>query len=326
MALVFPPHTSIYAGHEPDKDLQGPSFTDPSDMMTMSDMWVGKYITYDIQHRGADIVVSLDQQFYPFFLPVIKKYAKEKDLKIIVTGGTCGISSGMLSRKAADIGGFCCAAGFIDRLPGVKFHTIGIASLALIVHPKNRVDNISLAQAQDIFAGDISRWSLLKSSISGRGANIPIQPFARLHCKLRPGHWRRLLDREDLFSHTLQEVGAIPDMISQVAANPAAIGYETMVMIRRYSNNGGVNVLKIDGYDPDDSADLISGKYPLYRVYNLTTWEGDTVENPVAQKLVKYLMDEVERSSSRFGIVPVSMLKKAGWKFNKEELVAEPGG
>jgi signal transduction histidine kinase len=65
----------------------------------------------------------------------------------------------MLSRKAADIGAFCCAPGITDRLPGLRFHTLGIAAVVLLVHPDNPVDNISIGQAREIFMGETIRWS-----------------------------------------------------------------------------------------------------------------------------------------------------------------------
>ena len=122
----------------------------------------------------------------------------------------------------------------------------------------------------------------------------------------------------------LSEVGSIPDMISKVGADRNAIGWEVLSMAEHYRNLGKVKPLRINGYKPTDKAALISRKYPLYRTYNLTTWESKGNANPNAQKLVTYLRKEVERLDSKFGFVPSSKLKKAGWKFKGEELVGEP--
>ncbi len=261
---------------------------------------------------------------HPPLLPIVQKYAKKHNLKIFVNEGTCGISAGMLTRKAIDIGGYCCAPGITDRLPGLRFHTLGIAPLALIVHPDNPIDNITISQARQIFQGEIYRWSELKTARGGKGANLPVQPVVRLHCKLRPGSWRLLLKDEDLFSPSLIEVGAIPDMISQVSANKRAIGYEVTWEVYRYKQKGRVKTLKINGYAPDELSHLLSGNYPLYRVYSLTTWEEEGVANPQAQKIVDYLLQQIEHLDSKFGVVPASHLRQAGWKFNGNELIGEP--
>ncbi len=314
----------LHAEHDPLKGLSGPPFTDPNKIQKMPAVWEKQPVNYEPSAGKADIVLTLDQHMYPALLPVIQKYAKEQNLKIVVTEGTCGITGGMLERKAVDIGGFCCPPGVADRLPGLKFHTIGIDALALIVHPDNTVDNITLEEARQIFSGEKYRWSELKTSRGEKGLNLPIQPIARLHCKLRPGHWRLLLDNENLFSPLLQEVGTIPDMISQVASNPRAIGYVVLWNPVRYKDKGKIKSLRINGYSPYEKKHLISGRYKFYRVYNLTTWEVKGAANPEAQKLVKYLLGQGRNFDKEHNIIPVSRLRQAGWKFRGNELVGEP--
>jgi phosphate transport system substrate-binding protein len=318
LCLVFalPFCTSVSA--DPPDGLRGEAFTDPSKIQEMPEGWEERPIEHYTQVEKADLVVTLDQHLYPAILPLIQDYASQKGLKIVVTKGTCGISAGRLVGKSVDIGGFCCPPGKEDRLPGLRFHTLGIEPILLIVHPDNPVDDITMDEARRIFRGEIYHWSELG------GRNLPIKTVGRLHCKLRPGHWKLLLDNEDLFSPRLTEVGTIPDMITLVSSNRGAIGYEAFQMVRRYQDRWKVKVLKIDGLDPNDSGNLSSGEYPLYRILNITTWEGAHVENPDAQRLVNYLLEKVETLHDTFGIIPASALRKAGWKFEGDELVGEP--
>lgn len=316
--------TGGFAGKNPPQRLKGPPFSDPSVTQPMPETWVAQPVKYTNETGDADLVLSLDQHLYDALLPMIQKYAKEHRLKIVVNEGTCGITSGELVKKTADLGGFCCPPDKTDRLPGLKFHTLGIDAKALLVHSDNPIDNITLTQAQQIFMGEIHRWSELTSSKGKKGFDMPVQVVGRLHCKLRPGHWRLLLDNEDLFAPGMREVGAIPDMISQVAANPGAIGYEVLWNTLRYKDKGKVKALSIDGYSPAKPEHLISLNYPLYRVYNLTTWEGKGVENPHAQKLVDFLLQHTKDLPAEHNIIPASLLRKAGWKFRDNELIGEP--
>ncbi len=119
-------------------------------------------------------------------------------------------------------------------------------------------------------------------------------------------------------------MGAIADMISQISADERAIGYETLWMTRLFLQKGRVKVLKINGHDPNNPSHIVSVKYPLYRVYNLTTWEGQGVADPIAQKLVNYLLQQVEHLDSKFSLIPASHLRRTGWKFKGDELVGEP--
>jgi ABC-type phosphate transport system substrate-binding protein len=284
--------------------------------------WIEKPVAPEAEAQHADLAISLDQQLYPYLLPLIDKYAKQHGLTIAATKGTCGISAGLLFRKAIDIGGFCCAPGETDRLPGLRFHTLAIAAIALVVHPDNPVADVTLSQARGLFRGTITDWSTLVDPVESAAPQI-VHPVGRLHCKPRPGHWRLLLDNEDLFSPDLLEVGAIEDMVRSVAADPQAIGYETLWMVRNHHESGAVKPLRLNGVRSDDAEALAEGRYPLYRVYNITTWEG-AAANPLANKLVRFLLDRVQETDSQFFMVPAARLRANGWRFEGDELVGEP--
>jgi hypothetical protein len=71
---------------------------------------------------------------------------------------------------------------------------------------------------------------------------------------------------------------------------------------------------------------VASGKYPFYRTFNMTTWRHDSGKREQTLKLIHHLRDFIERNYQRSSLVPVSMLKAAGWKFSGDELVGEPTG
>ena len=308
--LLFAP---FFAAAEP---LQGAAFSNPDLTQEMDREWFDKAIRYNKLKSDADLVVSLNQQFFEFIAPYIEQYGKDNKLNIEMQKGTCGISAGMLSKKQGDIGSFCCPPAKTDRLPGLKFHTIGIHPISILVHPDNPIENLAFPTIRKIFQGEITRWSELGLEDS------LIQVITRLHCKKRPGHWRLLLDNEDLFSPDSRSVGAIEDMFSLVAQNHSAIGYEVMWLSNR--NAGRVKSIKIDGMDPRNIEHLRSGKYPIYRVLNITTWEDKHLRNPHAEKLAAFITSQTELKGSMQGIIPVSELKDAGWKFKGTELVGEP--
>lgn len=316
---------SISHAAEPDKLLRGQTFTNPSIISPMPDDWIKNPIKYEKMAERADLAIVMDQDIYYTLLPTIQKFGKDNKLKVVVKEGTCGIATGMLANKTTDMGGFCCPPGETDRLPGLKFHTMGIVAITFLVHPNNPVDNISTAQLRDIYRGKISRWSELQTKDGKPGPDLAIKTIGRLHCKQKPGHWRQLLDNEVEFSRKMFEVGSIPDMIAQVASSKDAIGWEVLTMVEKHQNLGKVKPLRIDGYQATDSEALKSLKYPFYRTYNLTTWESPATENKQALKLVPFMLKEFEKfNPDRYGFVSVNRLKKAGWKFNGNELVAEP--
>jgi hypothetical protein len=299
--------------------LKRKAFSDPSYEVQMPEKWKEKKIEYESWAKDADLALTIGQHLYPAVLPIINKYAKDNGLSIALKKGVCGITAGRLARKSIDIGSFCCPPGPDDRLPGLKFFTLGISPLALVVNSNNPVKNISLDQAQRVFEGKIQRWSELK------GPDSQIQPIARLHCKMRPGMWRLMLPSEELFGTMVNEVATINDVIVSVADDRNAIGFESLWQINNHDRSRDIKVLGINGSNPVKTSDLLSGNYPIYQTYTVAFWEGKGVENSHARALVKYIMKELENDKikSSFYLVTAPSLKKAGWKFNNYELSGE---
>lgn len=282
--------------------------------------WIGRGVQ---RPDGTDLALAIDQQLFPAIEPLVRRWAAQQGLKVAMVEGTCGIAADGLAGKTADVTGMCCPPGPIDRLPGVVYHTLAIGAVALLVNPANPLSEVDLATARKLFGGDIRSWSELP--VSGVGVlGQRVQAVARLHCASRPGHWRLLLDTPDQFSMDLVEVPAIPDMLGRVALDANAIGYETLWHVADKLGTGKVKALRLNGYRPDDPEALARGKYPIYRVFNLTTWSAAPAADARAAALVRYVLDNAERIDPAFGMVPHAGLRTAGWRFAGDELVGEP--
>ncbi|VAW77710.1 hypothetical protein MNBD_GAMMA13-1224 [hydrothermal vent metagenome] len=323
VSVLFP---VTRAGAEPSGDpRQGPAFSSPDKLAPVPEGWSALPLQREPADRDADLVVALGQQSWPLLHEVVAEYGRSKNLNIAVKQGSCGITAGRLLKKSVDIGAYCCPPGENDRLPGVEFHSLGISPIALIVHPDNPLTDVTTEQAREIFQGSVNRWTELDTPETGKLDRL-VQPVGRLHCKIRPGHWRLLLGNEDQFSPRLFEVGVIPDMISQVARNPGAIGLEVPSMTTYHRAKGEVRMLKIDGHEATDLAYVRSGKYPLFRTYHLTVWKQDSKANRLARELVAYLQAHVEKIRHDISFVSPSELRAAGWRFRGDELIGRPDG
>lgn len=315
-ALVVRP-----AAARAEATLGGRPFSLPEETAEMPASWRSRAVQ---RPEGVDVALALDQQLYPALLPMVQHYARETGLKVALQEGTCGIAAAALAEKTADITGMCCPPGPLDRLPGVRYHTLGIAALALIVNPANPLRSVSLDEARRLFSGKARSWSELPSSGIKPGAAAEVQAVARLHCKGRPGHWRLLLDNDGLFSPALVEVPAIQDMITEVSRDRGAIGYETLWHIADKAKAGAVRPLQLDGIDASDGEALAAGRYPLYRVFSITSWRGRDA-NPEATAMVDWLVQRAAEMVPSYGIVPVSSLRRHGWRFAGDEIVGHPG-
>lgn len=306
----------------------GEAFTAATSVVDMGEAWRKQPIRYDeAWAKDTDLAITLDQHLYPALSPLINRFSRERGVRIVSQEGTCGISAGLVAKKRVDIGGYCCPPGTTDRLPGLQYHTLGISALGILVNALNPVTDLDVKTIRDLFRGEIQHWSQLPAADPAAGFMEPVRVLARFHCKQRPGHWRLILDNEELFSLRTEEVGSIEDMIANIAALPGAIGYEVLWNIARHQATGKVKYLRVGGADPTRAADVASGNYPFYRVYNISTWrQGSGMENTVASDLVRYLMTHLDEVKPEFSLVPADTLRQAGWKFDRDELVGGPEG
>jgi ABC-type phosphate transport system substrate-binding protein len=307
--------------------LGGRPFAAPGVEVPMPRSWIDAPVTRKARKPVA-LALSLDQQLYPALLPLIERFARDRDIEIAVQEGTCGTSTGALAEKSADITGFCCPPGETDRLPGLRFHTVGIGSIALLVHPGNPIEGVTADAARRLFGGHARDWGDLPMGGVKLHPKGEVRAITRLHCKSRPGHWRLILDDEDQFGRDVEEVSAIEDMILQVSRNKGAIGYETLYHATLFaeSRKAAVRTIKVDGKAPEDQDALAAGKYPFYRVFNITTWSQGPATDPLARELAAWLLAQADAGAldPRYGIVPAARLRANGWKFLDDELVGEP--
>ncbi|MBF0448005.1 MAG: hypothetical protein HQL67_07395 [Magnetococcales bacterium] len=305
-----------------DPNLKGPEFSDPSLSMSKSKAWQQTPVSYDYWAKDADIAITLDQHLYPALSPLLNGFAKERGIRIAVKEGTCGVSQGLLNRKRVDMAGFCCPPALTDRLPGLAFHTLAISALAIIVNHTNPIDNLSVVQIQSLFRGTIADWQDISTTGVTDQTDQSVWVVGRLHCKIRPGHWRLILDHEDLFSPQMDEAGNIPNMIHKVSRYTNAIGYEVLWDIQQYGGHPSrVKVVSVDGVSPARSDQVIQGRYPFYRTHSLAIWENEAQTNPHAQALLEFIKERISELSQSYSLIPAEQLRKAGWQFQGDELI-----
>lgn len=305
--------------------LKGPPFSNPDQIAQKPEAWHQQSIRYREKDVGADVVLLLDQNIYPGLLPLVQEYARAHQLNVVVHEGTCGPAAEGINRKEVDVGGSCCPANQGDRLPGLRWHTVGISPMAILAHADDPIEDLTSEQVRDVFQGKLTRWSQLPEIGEKFPKELLVRPITRLHCKTRPGHWRLILDNEELFGPRINEVGTILDMVTTVAKTPGALGYlENWQLLFDPKHKGTVKTIRINGQSPDNPDGVIAGRYPFYWVYNVSTWSADNTVNPKAQQLVQYLLDHAGRIDPSFHLIPATTLKKQGWKFKEDELIGEP--
>jgi phosphate transport system substrate-binding protein len=156
--------------------------------------------------------------------------------------------------------------------------------LALVVHPKNPVDELSAAQIRGIFSGNILDWR----KVGGKVGDI-------LVISREDGSGDRrtfetlIMDRQPVTLGAIVMPGSL-DLVEYVASHPNAIGYASIAEITQE-----VKPLAVDGVEPT-SQTIQDGSYHLWRVLEIITAEppegavGDFLDfatSPAGQEIIQ---------------------------------------
>ena len=160
-------------------------------------------------------------------------------------------------------------------------------ALAVIVHPSNPVQQLSLAQVQDIFAGKILSWRDLG------GPDQPIDLVVREAGSGTAGAFAELVMKSTLVSTAALRQGSNGAIRQVVAEDPNAIGYISLGIV-----DATVKALAIDNVQPSVEH-VLAGTYTFVRPF-LFVWRKDQPLGPLATQYVDYVMsaagqDELQR-------------------------------
>lgn len=123
--------------------------------------------------KGSDTMVNLAQKWAEIYMQ------NNPGVSIQVTGGGSGTGVAALLNGTTDLANSSreLKPSEIEtaRSKGIEPNVIEVAldGLAVIVHPDNGIDNITLKQVSDIFSGKIKNWKELG------GADMPITLYGR---------------------------------------------------------------------------------------------------------------------------------------------------
>ena len=179
-----------------------------------------------IENKGSDTLVNLA-------LAWAERYMQEHpEVRISVTGGGSGTGIAALINGTVDIANASRAlkeeeisaaqnAGF-----EAKQVAVAMDAIAVVVHPSNPIDELTIPQLADIFTGRITNW---------REVGGPDRPIVLLSRESNSGTYVYFLehvirqgqaDNRDLFSPGALLMPSSEGISNEVRQNPNAIGYD----------------------------------------------------------------------------------------------------
>jgi phosphate transport system substrate-binding protein len=227
-----------------------------------------------IQNVGSDTIVNLA-------LAWAEAYQNQNpEIRIAVTGGGSGTGIAGLINGTVDIANASrrmkpeeienAQANGIEPVE----HVIAGDAIAIVVHPSNPVDRLTLQQLSDIFSGEITNWSevggddrpivcLSRESNSGTHVYF-LEEVLRLGDK----------DAKTLFSPDTLLMPSSEGISAEVRQNPNAIGYDGLGYVT-YDQKTIAVATTSEGPYVQPSIDTVNrGVYPISRdLYMYTAGE-----------------------------------------------------
>ena len=251
-----------------------------------------------IQNKGSDTLVNLA-------LAWAERYRQIRpDISIAVTGGGSGTGIAALINGTVDIANASrrmkedeIASARANGIEPIEF-TVAIDALAVIVHPDNPVDRLTIDQLSDIYTGRITNWQevggndepiVLLSRETNSGTHVYF-----LEEVVRKGN----SDNHDIFAPQTLLMPSSVGITSELRRNPHAIGYDGLGYVTEHEKVIAVAIDRASPFVLPTVATGADGSYPIARsLYMYTAGEPsadiaaylDWIRGPEGQAIVAEL-------------------------------------
>jgi phosphate transport system substrate-binding protein len=180
--------------------------------------------------------------------------ARQKGVYVEVQGGGSMQGLTALASGIADIG-MCSRNLTAEEAKGRTAVTIARDGLAVVVHPSNKVGNLSKEQIRRIFSGEICNWKEVG------GDDVPIRPIAREEGSgTREAFVNMVMGNSDISDRAIvqESNGAVKELVRN---DPGGIGFMSLGLVK-----GELTAIQIDHVDPT-AAKVVAGEYKLVRPF-----------------------------------------------------------
>lgn len=256
-----------------------------------------------IKNVGSDTIVNLAVEWAEAYQAV------RPDMRITVTGGGSGTGIAGLINGAVDIANASrqmkpeeLESAEANGIAPVE-HVIARDAIAIVIHPSNPVDRLTLQQLSDIFSGRIVNWSevggedrpiVLLSRESNSGTHVY---FLEQVVRLGDKHATTLFSPDTLLMPSSEGISA------EVRQNPNGIGYDGLgyvtpdqKTIAVAKESGGPFVLPM-------VETVNSGEYPIAR--DLYMYTAGEPQGTIAEYLDWIRSPEGQAIVGELGFVPL---------------------
>ncbi|MCK4473028.1 MAG: phosphate ABC transporter substrate-binding protein [Anaerolineae bacterium] len=257
-----------------------------------------------IQNVGSDTIVNLALAWAETY------QAMRPDVRIAVTGGGSGTGIAGLVNGTVDIANGSrqmkpeeVEAAQANGITPVE-HVVARDAIAVVVHPSNPVNRLTLQQLSDIYSGRITDWSgvggenrsiVLLSRESNSGTHVY---FLEQVVRLGDKHGTMLFSPDTLLMPSSEGISA------EVRQNPNAIGYDGLGYVTPDQKTIAVAADPGGPYVLPSIETVNSGAYPIAR--DLYMYTAGEPQGTIAEYLAWIISPEGQVIVRELGFVPLS--------------------
>ena len=204
------------------------------------------------------------------------EYFTEENSDITFTYNPTGSGSGITAtlEGRCDIGLSSRALKDSEKEQGLTETVLAYDGIAIIVHPDNPVNDLTLDELAQIYTGKITNWK----ELGGEDAEIVV--IGREAGRGTRDGFESITGTKESCVYR-QELTSTGDVITTVSQNPAAIGYASLASVKQT-----VKALSIDGIIPSEET-VKDGSYKVQRPFVLVT-KTDVALSEAAQKFFDF--------------------------------------
>ena len=250
------------------------------------------------QQSGESITAVGSSALQPLVEAEGEQYQTEHlGVFINVQGGGSGTGLSQIQQGAVDIGN---SDLFAEEKAGIKAkalvdHKVAVVGIAPIVNPKVGVKNVSMAQLQKIFLGEITNWQQLG------GKNVPIVLVNRAQGSGTRATFEKwvMQGKQPMAAQEQDSTGMVRQI---VGSTPGAISYVAFSYIDKT-----VQGLSVDGVAPTD-ANVTTNQWHIWSYEHMYT-KGQP--KGLTKKFLAYVMSPAiqKKLVLKMGYVPMTQMK-----------------
>lgn len=256
--------------------------------------------------QGESITAVGSSALQPLVESVAEEFQSNNPGKFLnVQGGGSGTGLSQVQAGAVEIGNSDLFAEEKSGIDATKLedHRVAVVGITPIVNPKVGIKNISLANLQKVFTGEITNWKELG------GTDTPIVLLNRASGSgTRATFEKWVMDGQEAKQAQEQDSSG---MVRQIVKDTAgAISYVAFSYV-----TSDVQTLSIDGAKPTDE-NVMDNKWIIWSYEHMYT-----KKNPdsLTQSFIEYILsDEIQENLvTKLGYIPVSkMTVQRDWEGN----------